>query len=309
MNFARRKIFIIATFLILIVLIGLFILVYTITTNLNSQNNSKVWPSPISYLEPISFPLTSNGSKKIENYVSKGSSFFCPNKWVICQKIQNYYSDINNKNFEEAYKYGGGIRSFDSLISTYKDYFIVSASYIKEESNGTFTAYVTLITQNNEVEYYEVLINADESSIKSSNPKQIENNFGLDCNYTDISDKEVCVFLTQGNKFANLFANSFFYKPQLYKGLKLNNTETIFYSRGEDGLSAWMIIYKYNSQSRKISFVQSLSYIGFADIDGVCTGDDKLDLADNGCAEKYLPKEQIDINRKYNQAIEMYQIK
>lgn len=298
--------------LLVIFILFLIFLFPKFTKNETSNSDNNLVSTPVSsYLTSygVDGEPSQQNYNRIENYISGGSSFYCPTNPTICEKIQNYYTNINNKDFQEAYKYGKKLRSYDSLVSTYSNYLIVSASFIREQSNGSYIAYVTLINENKELDLYHVLITADENSILSSDPITVGNVFDLDCNYIDLSSKNVCVFKIEATgELANLIANSFFYKPQYYKGAELNQNEKVFYSYGVDGLGSWAVIYKYNYETKVLSYIDSINYVHFPDVDNICTGKINIDLSTGGCAEKYLLKEQIEMDREYVDAVKTYQL-
>jgi hypothetical protein len=277
--------------------------------NQTDSNSTISYPSEEPTSSPTNSIQTEKSYQKLENYVSGGSSFYCPNHPKICQNIQNYYSNINYKNFTAAYEYGNKLRSYDNLVSTYNDYLIVSASYIKEQSDGSFIAYVTLVTKEKKIELYNVLITADENSILSSKPTFINDTLDVDCNYIDLSNAEVCVFKFSSNQqIANLIADGFFYRPQFYKGIELTDGNTIYYSLGSDALDKWGVIYKYNYKTKILTFFDLIQYKSFLDIENICTGDNDIDFGPDGCAEKYLTQEEIEKNKKYLEAIKVYKL-
>lgn len=296
---------------ILLIVILASMLITSLRQNIvNNENNPTSFPNPT-----ISSPQTTDpegntelNPQKITNYISGGSNFYCPNNASICEKIRGYYRNINDKNFDEAYKYGGKLRTYDNLVNTYQNYSFVSASYIKEQNDRSYKVYVTLINNPSVVEYYEVLVTADENSILSSTPTSLGNQFNIDCNYLDNSENSVCVFKTlSNNEIANLFASSFFYLPQFYKGGDAYG-QTAYYSPTADGLSKSAIIYLYNSNTKVLTFDSKIDYLSFPDIQGICTGDSKKDNSVGGCVEKYLTAEQVDSNRRFLHVVESYNL-
>lgn len=314
---SKNKKIIILIFSVLILITALVVLVFFI---LNRSIQNKDNYNTVSFsrgLDLISYSTSPIGANKpteqnyiqITNYTSGGSSFYCPKNPTICQKIQNYYSNINSKNFAEAYKYGNKIESYNSLVSSSKNYLFISASYIKEQSDNKYISYVTIINNNKELELYNVLIDSDENSILSLTPTLIGNKFNLDCSYIDLNNKNVCVFKTQfTNEIANLIANSFFYKPEYYKGVDLNQNETVFYTYGADALDSWAIVYKYNHQTKVLSFIDWIHYKDFPDIDNICTGNKNIDISIGGCIEKYLNIQEIENNRRYIEVATTYKL-
>lgn len=257
---------------------------------------------PENYIEEVQ-PL---GTKEITNYVAGGSDFYCPNNPRICEKIRTYYYNIDSKNYQSAYTYGNKIRSYENLVSTYSAYTHVYAGYIKEQVNGLFIAYITLVSPSNEIDYFSVSITANEDSILSSTPTGYGNKFDIDCGYIGMNKNQVCVFkLPSSDEIANLEADNFFYKPQFSRGKKMNNEETIYYSAGAD-VGSWAIIYKYNSKTKVLTYVNFIHFAIFPDVEHICSGDLKVDLSQGGCAEKYLDPEDVIKDREYLEAKEHY---